>query len=330
MQPSWHSLPPTVLARDSVALATESRARTELRSLRRVSNTLGSIGLWTFALDRQPWSRAREAAAELDDMGWGAIWVPEATNRNALVNATLLLGATSRCAVATGVAPIHNRDAMASANGQRALDEAFPGRFILGLGVSHKWLVEDVRGGKYTPPLAAMRKYLDAMDAAPYTAFAPSVPGRRVLAALGPRMLALAAERADGAHPYLTTPEHTATASGILGDGKMLAPDQKVLIERDPSEARRIARMHLAGYLGQPNYRRSLMRQGFAEADLDDGGSDRLVDAIVAWGDLETISERVKRHHDAGATHVAVQLLPRDMGDLPLAEYRLLAEALLG
>jgi probable F420-dependent oxidoreductase len=290
---------------------------------------LGPVGLWTFALDRQPWERAKEAAAEIDEMGWAAIWVPEATNRNALVNATLLLGATRRCAIATGVAPIHNRDAVASANGQRALDEAFPGRFVLGLGVSHKWLVEDVRGGSYTPPLTAMRAYLDAMDAAPYTAFAPSVAGRRVLAALGPKMLALAAERADGAHPYLTTPEHTAHAREVLGPDKILAPDQKVVIETDATEARRIARTHLAGYLSQPNYRRSFLRQGFTEADLDDGGSDRFVDRVVAWGDVDAIAARVRAHLDAGATHVAVQLLPREMTDLPLAEYRLLADALI-
>jgi probable F420-dependent oxidoreductase len=286
------------------------------------------VGLWTFALDRRPWAEAKDAAAEIDEMGWSVIWVPEATNRNAFVNATLLLGATTRCAVATGIAPIHNRDAVASANGQRALDEAFPGRFVLGLGVSHQWLVEDVRGGSYAPPLAAMRAYLDAIDAAPYSACAPSVPGRRVLAALGPKMLALAAERADGAHPYLTTPEHTAHAREVLGPGKILAPEQKVVVERDADEARRIARMHLAGYLGQPNYRRSLRRQGFDESDLDDGGSDALVDGIVAWGDVDEIAARVRRHLDAGATHVAVQVLAASMDDLPLDDYRLLAEAL--
>jgi probable F420-dependent oxidoreductase len=292
-----------------------------------VSPELGPVGLWTFALDRRPWAEAKEAAAEIDEMGWSVIWVPEATNRNAFVNATLLLGATTRCAVATGIAPIHNRDAVASANGQRALDEAFPGRFVLGLGVSHKWLVEDVRGGSYAPPLAAMRAYLDAMDTAPYSACAPSVPGRRVLAALGPKMLALAAERADGAHPYLTTAEHTAHARDVLGPGKILAPEQKVVVERDADEARRIARMHLAGYLGQPNYRRSLRRQGFDESDLDDGGSDALVDGIVAWGDVDAIAARVRRHLDAGATHVAVQVLAASMDDLPLDHYRLLAEA---
>jgi probable F420-dependent oxidoreductase len=294
-----------------------------------VSTALGPVGLWTFALDRRPWAEAKDAAAEMDEMGWSAIWVPEATNRNAFVNATLLLGATTRCAVATGIAPIHNRDAVASANGQRALDEAFPGRFVLGLGVSHRWLVEDVRGGSYAPPLAAMRAYLDAMDTAPYSAYAPSVPGRRVLAALGPKMLALAAERADGAHPYLTTAEHTADARAVLGAGKILAPEQKVVVERDAAEARRIARMHLAGYLGQPNYRRSLRRQGFDESDLDDGGSDALVDGIVAWGDADAIAARVRRHLDAGASHVAVQVLSPSMDDLPLATYRLLASALI-
>ena len=290
---------------------------------------LGPIGLWTFALDRQPWSRAKEAAAEIEAMGWHAIWVPEATNRNALVNATLLLGATERIVVATGIAPIHNRDAVASANGQRTLDEAFPGRFLFGLGVSHRWLVEDIRGGRYTKPLASMREYLAAMDAAPFTAFAPSVRGRRVIAALGPKMLALSAEHGDGAHPYLTTAEHTAEARAIIGLGKILAPDQKMVLETDASEARRIGRMHLAGYLAQPNYQNSFLRQGFTRDDLDGGGSDRLVDAIVAWGTLDQVCTRVRAHLDAGASHVAVQLLPRDMGDLPLGEYRLLAEALI-
>jgi probable F420-dependent oxidoreductase len=289
---------------------------------------LGPYGLWTFALDRQPWARAAEAAAEIEAMGWRAIWVPEATNRNAFVNATLLLGATHRIAIATGIAPIHNRDAMASANGQRTLDEAFPGRFVLGLGVSHQWLVEDVRGGRYTKPLTAMRTYLEQMDAAPFSAFAPSVPGRRVIAALGPKMLALAADRADGAHPYLTMPAHTARARAILGPDKLLAPDQKVVLETDPAEARRIGRMHLSGYLSQPNYRNSFVRQGFEIADLDHGGSDRLIDSIVAWGTLDTVTSRIRAHHDAGADHVAVQLLPRDMGDLPLGEYRRLAEGL--
>ena len=290
---------------------------------------LGPIGLWTFALDRQPWARAKDAAAEIEAMGWHAIWVPEATNRNAFVNATLLLGATEHIVVATGIAPIHNRDAVASANGQRTLDEAFPGRFLLGLGVSHQWLVEDVRGGTYTRPLATMRAYLEAMVAAPFSAYAPTTRGRTVIAALGPKMLALSGELADGAHPYLTTPDHTAQAREILGADKILAPDQKLVLETDPAEARRIARLHLAGYLAQPNYQNSFLRQGYTRDDIDNGGSDHFIDSIVAWGTLEQVCARVQAHLDAGASHVAVQLLPRDMGDLPLAEYRQLAEALI-
>ena len=291
---------------------------------------MAPFGLWTFSLDRQPWSRSKELAAELEEMGWGAIWIPEATNRNVFVNATLLLTATQRLSVVTGIAPIHNRDAMATVNGQRTLDEAFPDRFVLGLGVSHAWLVEDLRGGTYAKPLPAMRAYLDRMDAAPFSAHPPTAKDRRLLAALGPKMLALAAEKADGAHPYLVTPDHTAKARPILGPGKILAPDQKVLLETDPSEARRIARVHLSGYLAQPNYRNNFIRQGFAEDELDNGGSDRLVDAIVAWGSIDTVVARVLAHRDAGADHVAVQVLPRDMDHLPLAEWRAVASALMG
>jgi probable F420-dependent oxidoreductase len=290
---------------------------------------LGPYGLWTFALDRQPWSRAREAAAEIESMGWDAIWIPEATNRNALVNATLLLEATSSVVIATGIAPIHNRDAMASVNGQRTLDEAFPGRFLFGLGVSHPWLVEGIRGGRYTKPLATMRAYLEAMDAAPFSAYGPSMRGRRVLAALGPKMLALSGELADGAHPYLTTPEHTASAHAILGPDKILAPDQKVILDTDAIEARAIARQHLGGYLALPNYRNSFLRQGFSAEDLDNGGSDRFIDAIVAWGTLDQVCARVRAHRDAGASHVAVQLLTREATEVPLASYRALAEALI-
>jgi probable F420-dependent oxidoreductase len=291
---------------------------------------LGPYGLWTFSLDRQPWSKAKDLAAEIEAMGWSAIWIPEATNRNVFVNATLLLTATENITVITGVAPIHNRDAMASVNGQRTLDEAFPNRFVLGLGVSHAWLVEDVRGGVYTKPLSTMRAYLDRMDAAPFSAYAPSAPGRRLLAALGPKMLALSAEKADGAHPYLVTPDHTARARATLGAGKILAPDQKVILQTDPSEARRTARQHLSGYLVQPNYQNNFRRQGFSESDIADGGSDRLVDAIVAWGSLDQVVARINAHRDAGADHVAVQVLPAEMSDVPLEQWRAVADALAG
>ena len=295
---------------------------------RAISQPIGTYGLWTFSLDRQPWSRAKELAAEIEAMGWSAIWIPEATNRNVFVNATLLLSATEALRVITGIAPIHNRDAMATANGQRTLDEAFPERFVLGLGVSHKWLVEDIRGGRYSKPLAAMSEYLDRMDAAPFSAHPPTAASRRLLAALGPKMLALAASKADGAHPYLVAPEHTRGARQILGAGKILAPDQKVLLETDPVEARRIARSHLAGYLSQPNYQNNFLRQGFSADDIANGGSDHLVDAIVAWGTVDQVAARVREHRAAGADHVAVQVLPRDMDALPVAEWRAVIDAL--
>lgn len=291
---------------------------------------LGPIGLWTFSLDRQPVAAAQETAARLEELGYCAIWVPEATNRNALVNAAILLSGTSRITVATGIAPINARDPMAAANGQRTLESWFPGRFLLGLGVSHAWLVEEVRGGVYGPPLAAMRRYLDAMDAAPFSADGPSGRLPRVIAALGPKMLEVARDHADGAHPYLTTAEHTARAREILGPDKLLCPDLKCVLDTDVERAREVARFHLANYLSQPNYRNSFLRQGFSADDIDHGGSDRLVDALVAHGDEAAVRDRVRGHLDAGASHVAVQVLPPTMEYLPLPEWERLAPALLG
>jgi probable F420-dependent oxidoreductase len=290
---------------------------------------LGRVGIWTFALDLQPIARARELAAELDELGYGAIWLPEAVGRDPLVHAALLLGATRRITAATGIATIYGRDAMTMAAGWKTVSEAFPGRFVLGLGVSHQPMVEGVREQTYGPPLATMRSYLDRMDAALFVAAEPPEPPRRVLAALGPKMLALAAERADGAHPYFVPVEHTARAREILGSGPLLAPEQHVVLETDPAEARRIAREHMAIYLGLPNYVNNLRRFGFTDDDLADGGSDPLVDAIVAWGDVDAIRARVQAHHDAGADHVAVQVLERDRATVPLDHWRELAPALL-
>jgi len=296
---------------------------------------VGTVGLWTYALDRQPWARAAEVAAEIEAQGWGCLWLPEATNRGPFVHAALLLGATSTLRVATGVAAIQARDPLAMACEQRTLAEAFPGRFLLGLGVSHAWLVQDLRHSTWRKPLGAMREHLDALDAAPYSAYTP--PGwadgtrlPRVLAALGPKMLALAAERADGAHPYLTRPEHTAQARAILGPGKLLAPEQKVVLTTDPAAGRAIGRRELGNYLGQPNYANNFLRQGFTDDDLTDGGSDRLVDAIVVHGDVEAIARRVREHHEAGADHVALQVLTPEVGGLALDQWRELAPAVLG
>lgn len=290
---------------------------------------LGRVGIWTFVLDLQPTARARELAAELEELGYGAIWVPDAIGRDPLVHATLLLGGTKRIAIGTGIAQIYGRDPMTMAAGWKTVSEAFPGRFVLGLGVSHQPMVEGIRGHTYGPPLTAMREYLDRMDSAMYMAAEPSAPPQRVLAALGPKMLALASERAGGAHPYFVPVEHTARAREILGSGPLLAPEQHAVLETDAAEARRIARDHMAIYLGLPNYVNNLRRFGFTDDDLAGGGSDRLVDAVVAWGDIDAIRARVQAHHDAGADHVAVQLLMPERVTVPLDEWRRLAPALL-
>ncbi len=291
---------------------------------------LGRVGIWTFQLDLHPASAGRDAAAEIEELGFGALWIPEAVGREPFAHAALLLGATQRLVVATGIASIYARDPMAMNAGWRTLSEAFPERFLLGMGVSHQPAVELLRGGEFRPPLAAMRDYLDRMDSAMFAARQPTAEPQRVLAALGPKMLALAAERSRGAHPYFTTAEHTAGARAILGTGPLLAPEQKVVLETDPTEARRIARAAMGVYLGLPNYVNNLKRLGFSDDDFVDGGSDRLVDAIVAWGDEEAIRARVQQHHDAGADHVCVQVLPGDSRAIPLDEWRRLAPALLG
>jgi len=291
---------------------------------------LGRVGIWTFQFEGHPASLGQEAAAEIEALGYGALWLPEAVGREAFSNASLLLGATRRMVVATGIASIYARDPMAMNGGWRTLSEAFPDRFLLGIGVSHKPAVEFVHGSQYGPPLATMRDYLDRMDASMFLAKQPAIEPQRVLAALGPKMLALAAERASGAHTYFITPEHTATAREALGAGKLLAPEQKVVLETDPAEARRIARAAMSMYLGLPNYTNNLLRLGFTADDFADGGSDRLVDAIVAWGDEDAVRSRVHQHHDAGADHVCIQVLPHDAGSIPLAEWRRLAPVLLG
>jgi probable F420-dependent oxidoreductase len=289
---------------------------------------LGRFGIWTFALDPQPANRARELAAEIESLGYGAIWIPEAVGRDPLVSAAMLLSGTERIAVATGIASIYGRDALAMASGHRALSEWFPGRFLLGLGVSHAPMVEGMRGHTYGPPVTTMRTYLEAMDAAPYMAAAPTAAPERVLAALGPKMLALSASHAQGAHPYNVSPVHTKEARAILGAGPILAPDQKVILETDPARARATAREALTIYMGLPNYVNNFRRLGFEDADFADGGSDRLMDAVFAWGTLDQIVARLHEHLDAGADHVAVNVVTTERGVPPVAAWRELAGAL--
>ncbi len=288
---------------------------------------IGRVGIWTFAFELHPAAQAREAAAVIEDLGYGAIWIPEALGREALAHSALLLAATKRIPIATGIANIWARDAMAMAAGQKTLAEAWPNRFLLGIGVSHAPLV-GLRGHGYAKPLTAMRHYLDAMDAALYNA-PPPAAAPRVIGALAPKMLALAAERTDGAHPYFVPPEHTRRARAALGPNKLLAPEQAVVLERDATVAREVARAHMQTYLQLPNYVNNLRRLGFADDDIRDGGSDKLVDAIVAWGDVGAVVDRVRAHHEAGADHVCIQVLPREATAMPIAEWRTLAAALL-
>ena len=290
---------------------------------------IGRYGIWTFQLDLVPASQSQDAAAEIEEMGFGAVWVPEAVGREAFTSAGLLLAGTSTITVATGIASIWARDPMAASAAHKTLSEAYPGRFLLGLGVSHQPMVDHIRGHHYDKPFTAMSNYLDAMDSSLFMAAEPTVAPRRVLAALKPRMLRLAAERADGAHPYFVPPEHTAVARADLGEGPLLAVEQAVVFETDPSVARDIARTHTSIYTGLPNYSGNLERFGFAADDFIGAGSDRLVDAIVAWGTMDDIVARIQAHHDAGADHVCIQVVAADGRSVPTAQWRALADALM-
>lgn len=289
---------------------------------------LGAVGIWTAALDALPVAQAQEAVAELDELGYGALWFGEAYGREAFTAAQLYLSASRRMVVATGIASIYGRDAVAANSAARTLCAAFPDRFLLGLGVSHAPLVERMRGHSYGRPLAAMAGYLDAVDAATYLVADGGDPAPRVLAALGPQMLALARDRADGAHPYLVTPEHTASARAVLGEGPLLAVEQAVVLTRDREAFRAAAHAHLGIYTGLPNYRASWLRQGFTPEDFGRGGSERLQDALVVMGDEDDVVRRVREHLDAGATHVCLQVLGGSAFDVARADWRRLAPAL--
>jgi probable F420-dependent oxidoreductase len=290
---------------------------------------LGPIGIWTTTLDAQPAAKAQEAARELERLGYAAIWIGESVRREAFSNAGLLLAATSRIVIATGIANIYARDALTMSAGQKTLAEAYPGRFLLGIGVSHQPNVEEVRGHTYGKPVATMRAYLDAMSKAPYQSVEPPEKPGTILAALGPNMLKLAAERTNGAHPYFVPVEHTRLARATLGPDAVLAPEQAVVLETDPARARAIARGHTQSYLRLPNYANNLRRLGYSEEDLAGSGTDRLVDDIVAWGDLGQVRSRIRAHLEAGANHVSVQVLREDVRALPMDEWRALAKQLL-
>lgn len=269
---------------------------------------LGPLGVWYFT-ETMTTPEAGEFASRLEGLGYAALWLPETMGRNPFAHAAYLFTQTERLIVATGIANIYHRHPGMMKQSQYTLAEQSGDRFLLGIGVSHAPLVEGARGLEYGKPVATMRSYLEGMKASPYSAIAPATTPSTVIAALGPKMLALAGEKADGAHPYWTTPEHTAQAREILGPDKMLCVEQKVCLESDPSKARETARQALAMYAGLPNYANNWKRLGFSEDDIANGGSDKLIDALVAWGDEKAIGERLTAHRDAGASHVCIQPL---------------------
>ena len=292
------------------------------------SPPLKRIGIWTGAFEQQPAGKVKAAVAELEQLGYGAVWFSEGFGRESLTQAGLLLSASSHIVVSTGITNIYGRDPVTAAAAQKTLSEAYPERFVLGLGVSHIPLVEQLRGTTYEKPVAKMSSYLDAMDKAPYGSVAPAKT-YRVLAALGPKMLELAARRSDGAHTYNVTPEHTKSARQILGKDPLLCVEQAAVLESDPVKARKIARAFLALYLTLPNYTNNFLRFGFTEEDCKGEGSDRLIDAIVAWGDVDAIRSRIHAHLAAGADHVCIQVLSADPKSLPMREWQELAKSLV-
>jgi probable F420-dependent oxidoreductase len=291
---------------------------------------LGRVGVWTGQLDFATADQVREVAREVESLGYRAIWTGEAIGREVMTAAQLLLAATDSLVVATGIANIWARDGYATAAAQLAIGEAYPDRFVLGIGASHKLLM-DVRGGEYVKPLAQMRAYLERMDDmyGTYRAVQPASRPPRLLAALGPKMLELSRDAADGAHTYFVPPEHTARAREILGPDRLLVPEQVCVLSNDAEAAREIARRHTASYLRLPNYTSNLERFGFTAEDFADGGNDRLVDTICAWGGGDAVAARVQAHLDAGADHVAVQVLVDDRRGLPRKEWAELAPTLL-
>jgi probable F420-dependent oxidoreductase len=291
------------------------------------AKTLGTVGVWTFDAERMPAAAERDYARAVESLGFKALWIPESLgSKEAFAHASLLLSATKTLIVATGIANIWARDAVAMQNGARALVDAYPDRFLLGLGVSHAPSVK-TRGQTYARPLEYMRRYLDAMDAAPYVG--PKVKAPRVLAALGPQMLQLSAERALGAHPYFVPVEHTTIARKELGPGPLLAVEQAVVLSEDPAIARAAARRHMKRYLDLDNYVNNLRRLGWSDPDLAEGGSDKLVDAIVACGGTGAVKGRIDEHRKRGADHVCLQVLRVDPAGSATADLERIAKAVL-
>jgi len=281
-------------------------------------------GIWSSALRYGDRSEAADAATELEELGYSALWIPD-IGGDLFDRIENLLTTTTTVTVASGIMNLWMHEPLDAAARHAELTATHGDRFLVGIGVSHAPLIDMTEAGRYRHPLATMRTYLDGLDAAP----TPLAADHRVLAALGPKMLELARTRAAGTHPYLVTPELTAAARAGVGAGPFVGPEQAVVLEPDADTARAIARTHLAGYLSLPNYANNWKRQGFTEDDIAGGGSDRLVDALVAWGDEAAIAARVQQHRDAGADHVCIQVLTDDLAVCPRALWRRLAPVLV-
>ncbi len=285
--------------------------------MRRIDGT----GIWSFQLRYGDPGQIAELGAELDELGYSALWIPD-VGGEVFDAVDKLMAATRRALVATGILNLWMHSAEESAAQHARLTAAHGDRFLMGIGVSHQMLIDSTEAGRYQRPLSAMRTFLDGLDAAD----PPLDPSKRVLAALGPKMLELARTRAAGAHPYTVTVDHTAQARQALGPDAIVAPEMAVALTTDATRGRALGRQHLEHYLLLENYTNNLRRLGFGDDDFAGGGSDRLIDALVAWGDEAAIAKRVAEHRDAGADHVCIQALVEE--GVPIETWRALAPAL--
>lgn len=278
--------------------------------------TVGKLGIWSLELRGRDSGAVRDAAAELNSQGWDALWIAGATGPGIWSDAERLLSSAPNAAVALGVMSIWNPDARVAAQEHQRLTETYGRRLVSGFGVSGAPTAAAV-GQTFSTPLKEMNRYFDELDAT-----SPVLPvADRIVGALGPRMVALAAERSAGIHPFLVTPESNATNRAIVGPDTLVAPHLAVVLETDPDKARAIARRGIGMFIGFPSYQANLRRLGFGDEDLIPGGSDRLIDATVAWGTLDDVNTRIREHWDAGADHVALHVLTEHRG-LPTAEWR--------
>jgi probable F420-dependent oxidoreductase len=284
---------------------------------------LSGVGIWSHHLRYGDKAQSADAAAELDELGFTALWIPDVGHTPVLDSVDHLLSATNDIVVATGILNLWMNDPADVAASYASLAAAHGDRFLMGIGVSHAPLIDSTEPGRYRKPLAATAAFLDALDDEQ-----PPVPvGSRVLAALGPKMLQLAADRSRGAHPYLVSPEHTRGARALLGDGPLLLPEQTAILTADAAEARAIGTSWLKRYLAMPNYANSMLRLGFSPDDVA-SVSDRLFDAMIVWGDEAAVIGRVNEHLSAGADHVCVQVLTADLNEYPREQWRRIAAAL--